>query len=131
MMDLAVNSRGVRQDRDMARLIQPAPMPQEVFDAVLVLRDPVRVFIIRELIVEGPQTQATLAERIGIQRAIINPHVKILQRAGIIVGDRQGPGRIPTHWSINLDVFHTLHRKYSDYLMGLASATVVDVVPAP
>jgi DNA-binding transcriptional ArsR family regulator len=79
----------VSRDRAAARMI-------EILDAPFLraLTEPTRLELLRVLIVNGPGDIGTLAERMPQDRSVISRHLKTLEDAGIVRGQRHGRHRI-------------------------------------
>jgi len=82
----------------------PTPSPREVASSGLVtvldsgflraLTEPARLDLLRVLLLHGPANIGTLAGHLPQDRSVISRHLKVLEQAGIVQGDRQGRERV-------------------------------------
>ncbi|WP_322780647.1 metalloregulator ArsR/SmtB family transcription factor [Frankia sp. Cas4] len=61
-----------------------------VDDVLLALADPVRQHILRVLINEGNGTATKLAAELPVSRQAVAKHLQVLDRAGLVTGNRSG-----------------------------------------
>jgi len=87
-------------------------------DFFTALCEPVRVALIRTLIVKGRSDIQTLAEDFSQDRSVISRHLKVLQQAGIVTSEK-----ISRHQYFQLDGRFILQR-----LSAMASV-IEDIIP--
>jgi len=58
------------------------------------LTEPARLDLLRVLLLHGPANIGTLAGHLPQDRSVISRHLKVLEQAGIVQGDRQGRERV-------------------------------------
>ncbi|OGB17858.1 MAG: transcriptional regulator [Burkholderiales bacterium RIFCSPLOWO2_12_67_14] len=58
------------------------------------LQEPVRVAVLRELLLLGRADVGSIAERLPQERSVISRHLQILLDAGLLIAERDGRHRI-------------------------------------
>jgi DNA-binding transcriptional ArsR family regulator len=58
------------------------------------LTEPARLDLLRVLLLHGPANIATLAGHLPQDRSVISRHLKVLEQAGIVQGERLGRERV-------------------------------------
>lgn len=61
-----------------------------VDDVLLALADPIRQHILRVLINESNGTATSLAAALPVSRQAVSKHLHVLERAGLVTGNRTG-----------------------------------------
>lgn len=62
------------------------------------LGDPTRLLLVQRLSGDGPASISTLADRFAITRQGVTKHLRVLEAAGVIAGERQGREHV---WALN------------------------------
>ena len=86
------------------RVRRPAPSAREAASSGLVavlgspflraLTEPARLDLLRVLLLHGPANIGTLAGHLPQDRSVISRHLKVLEQAGIVQGERNGRERV-------------------------------------
>ena len=71
---------------------QAADACTEIFDTAFftALCEPVRVQLVRALVLEGKSDIQTLAENFSQDRSVISRHLQLMERAGLVVSEKIG-----------------------------------------
>jgi DNA-binding transcriptional ArsR family regulator len=79
----------ISRERAAARMVELLDSP-----FLRALTEPARLELLRVLLVHGPGDIANIAERMPQDRSVISRHLKTLEDAGIVRGQREGRHRI-------------------------------------
>jgi DNA-binding transcriptional ArsR family regulator len=79
----------VSRDRAAARLV-------ELLDSAFLraLTEPARLEVLRVLLLHGPADIGTIADRLPQDRSVISRHLRTLEDAGVVRGQRDGRHRV-------------------------------------
>jgi DNA-binding transcriptional ArsR family regulator len=66
---------------------------REVLKIFSLFGRPIRVVIFQRL-ARQPSTASELARQLPVSRVAVVQHIKLLERAGLVVGSREGKGRV-------------------------------------
>jgi DNA-binding transcriptional ArsR family regulator len=79
----------ISRDRAAARMVELLDSP-----FLRALTEPARLEVLRVLLVHGPGDIAAIAERLPQDRSVISRHLKTLEDAGVVRGQREGRHRV-------------------------------------
>jgi DNA-binding transcriptional ArsR family regulator len=114
------------RDRAAARMVEILDSP-----FLRALTEPARLEVLRVLLLHGPADIGTIAERLPQDRSVISRHLKTLEDAGVVRGQREGRHRI---YEIDGPAFVTTLEQILGEVRTAAAIccppTTSDVVPA-
>jgi DNA-binding transcriptional ArsR family regulator len=88
------------------------------------LADPTRAQILVDLS-DGDLCVGALARRLGVTHSAVSQHLRILQEAGLVGGDKRGYW---VHYSLDRKQIRSISAKVGKWLEGLSSAGAGDCV---
>jgi DNA-binding transcriptional ArsR family regulator len=115
----------ISRERAAARMVELLDSP-----FLRALTEPARLELLRVLLVHGPGDIANIAERMPQDRSVISRHLKTLEDAGIVRGQREGRHRV---YAIDAAGFITHLERILEETKSLAAICCPpadDVVPA-